>query len=93
MVVSYVFEAKRSIGKKYNGTDDFSFPLQTTIPFDYCFREDSQDDILQDFINPAVVGILSEEEYINLLYAFMRSPLTPEHLRQLFDRILHECLD
>lgn len=93
VIVSYVFEAKRVIGQKYNSTDDFSFPLQTTIPFDYCFREDSQEDILDDFINPLVVGVLSEEEYINLLYAFIQSPLTPEHLCQLFDKILHEYLD
>lgn len=93
MIASYVFEAKRPIGKKRNGTEDFSFPLQTTIPFDYCFREAPQDDILQDFIAPTIVGVLSEEEYVNLLYAFMHSPLTPKHLRELFDGILHEYLD
>lgn len=93
IVASYVFEAKRPIGKKHNSTEEFCFPLQTTIPFDYCFREDTQDDILHDFITPAIVGVLSEEEYVNLLYAFIQSPLTPGHLRKLFDGILHEYLD
>ena len=93
IIVSYVFDAKHPIGKRYKSADDFSFPLQTTIPFDYCFREDPQDEILQDFVNPSVVGTLSEEEYINLLYAFIQSPLTPEHLRNLFDNVLHEYLD
>lgn len=92
-VVSYVFEARHPIGKKYKSDEDFSFPLQTTIPFDYCFRDDTQEKILKSFINPKVVGILSDEEYLNLLYAFVQSPLTPEKYKSTFDKILHEYLD
>lgn len=93
IIVSYVFEANRAIGKKYQSEEDFSFPLQTTIPFDYCFREDSQDKILASFIEPKVVGVLSDQEYVDLIYSFLHSPLTPKKYIPIFDRILHEYLD
>lgn len=92
-IISYVFDAKRPIGKKYQSEEEFSFPLQTTIPFDYCFREDSQEKILESFNEPKIVGILSNEEYINLVYSFLHSPLTPRRYIPIFDKILHEYLD
>ena len=81
------------IGKKYQSADDFSFPLQTTIPFDYCFRDDTQEKILKSFINPQIVGVLSDKEYIDLIYSFLHSPLTPKKYIPIFDKILHEYLD
>lgn len=92
-IVSYVFEANQVIGQKYGSNADFSFPLRTTIPFDYCFREDEQDCILKTFTVPSVVGVLSDQEYINLVYSFLHSPLTPDRFRPIFDNILHEYLD
>lgn len=91
-IVSYVFEAHKPIGKKYQSDEAFSFPLQTTIPFDYCFREDTQDNILRSFIHPEVVGILSDKEYIDLIYAFLQSPYTPQKYKPIFDKILREYL-
>ena len=90
--VSYVFTARTPIGKRYMSDEDFCFPLQTTIPFDYCFREDPQEKILQSFVNPSVVGVLSGEEYIDLLYALLYSPYTPKRYKDIFDQILHEYL-
>ena len=69
-VVSYVFDAGRPIGKKSESEEEFCFPLQTTIPFDYCFKEGDQNDLLKTFESPKVVGVLSDEEYIDLIYAF-----------------------
>lgn len=74
-IVSYVFEANRCIGKKYCSDEDSSFPLVTTIPFDYCFREGEQENLLRLFESAEVVGALSDEEYINLIYAFSKSPI------------------
>lgn len=91
-VVSYVFEAGRPIGKKTDGREDFSFPLLTVIPFDYCFREGEQYDLLKTFDSPEVVGVLSDNEYIDLVYAFYKSPLTPQKYKPIFDRILLEYL-
>lgn len=89
-IVSYVFDAGHPIGKKQGSDKDFSFSLQTTIPFDYCFREGEQDELLKTFDSPRVVGVLSDEEYIDLIYAFYTSPLTPLKYKPIFDKILQE---
>ena len=89
-VISYVFNASHPIGKKKGSDEDFSFPLQTTIPFDYCFREGEQDVLLKTFENPQVVGVLSDKEYIDLIYAFYTSPLTPLKYKPIFDKILQD---
>jgi hypothetical protein len=89
-IVSYVFDAGHPIGKKQGSDEDFSFQLQTTIPFDYCFREGEQDELLKTFDSPRVVGVLSDKEYIDLIYAFYTSPLTPMKYKPIFDKILQE---
>lgn len=89
-VISYVFDAGQPIGKKKDSDEDFSFPLQTTIPFDYCFKEGDQDNLLKIFESPKVVGVLSDKEYIDLIYAFYTSSLTPQKYKPIFDKILQE---
>ena len=89
-IVSYVFDAGHSVGKKPGSDEEFAFPLQTTIPFDYCFREGEQDELLKTFDCPRVVGVLSDKEYIDLIYAFYTSPLTPLKYKPIFDKILQE---
>ena len=92
-IVSYVFDAKRPIGTVYKSEEPFSFPLQTTIPFDYCFREDSQENILKTFKDPKVVGVLSDQEYIDIIYSFLHSSLTPERYKAIFDKILRDYFE
>jgi hypothetical protein len=92
-VISYVFDAGHPIGKKKGSEEVFSFPLQTTIPFDYCFREGDQNDLLKTFDNPEVVGVLSDKEYIDLIYAFYTSPLTPQKYKPIFDKILQDFFE
>ena len=89
-IVSYVFDAGHPIGEKQGSDEDFSFQLQTTIPFDYCFREGEQDELLKTFDSPRVVGVLSDKEYIDLIYAFYTSLLTPMKYKPIFDKILQE---
>ena len=89
-IVSYVFDVGHPIGKKQGSDEDFSFQLQTTIPFDYCFREGEQDELLKTFDSPRVVGVLSDKEYIDLIYAFYTSLLTPMKYKPIFDKILQE---
>ena len=88
--ISYVFDAGHPIGTKKGCDEVFAFPKQTTIPFDYCFREGDQDSLLKTFDYPEVVGVLSDKEYIDLIYAFYRSPLTPQKYKPVFDKILQE---
>lgn len=87
-IVSYVFKANRVIGTKLDNAEDFAFPLDTTIPFDYCFKEGEERCILNSFQSPQVVGILSDKEYIELVYAFYKSPLTPKKYLPIFQEIL-----
>jgi len=89
-IVSYVFDAGHPIGKRQGSDEDFSFQLQTTLPFDYCFREGEQDELLKTFDSQRVVGVLSDKEYIDLIYAFYTSPLTPMKYKPIFDKILQE---
>lgn len=89
-ILYHVFEANRCIGKKYGSDEDFSFPLYTTIPFDYCFRDGEQENLLKSFQHPEVVGVLSDKEYIELIYAFYKSPLTPQKYIPIFEKILEE---
>lgn len=89
-IVSYVFDAGHPIGKKSGLDKDFAFPMQTTIPFDYCFRCGEQDELLKTFDNPQVVGVLSDDVYIDLIYAFYTSPLTPQKYKPIFDKILQD---
>ena len=62
------------------------------IPFDYCFREDSQENILSSFVQPTIVGVLSDDEYVDLIYALLHSPHTPKRYKDIFDKVLHEYL-
>jgi len=92
-IVSYVFKNNVEIGINPNSGEPFVFPLDTTIPFDYCFWDDSQEDILKKFRDIEVVGVLSDKEYVDLVYAFLKSPLTPNRFRPIMDQILKEYLD
>ncbi len=91
-IVSYVFEAGRVIGYGPDQKTPFRFPRQTTIPFDYCFKEASQEVLVNSFIEPKVVGVLSIGEYIDLLYAFVRSSRTPRRYATVFEQILQGLL-
>jgi hypothetical protein len=83
-VVSYVFDAGHPIGKRVGKDEDFAFQLQTTIPFDYCFSEGNQDELLNRFESPEVVGVLSDQEYIDLIYAFYIEIVDKKHDRAIF---------
>ena len=51
-----------------------------------------QENLLKSFESAEVVGVLSDEEYINLIYAFSKSPLTPRKYIPIFEKILEEYL-
>jgi hypothetical protein len=89
-IISYVFDAGYPVGRKAGSDEDFAFPMRTTIPFDYCFREGDQENLLKSFESPKVVGVLSDKEYIDLIYAFYSSPLTPQKYKPIFDKILRD---
>ena len=46
--------------------------------------------MLKTFDSPEIVGVLSDKVYIDLIYAFYTSPLTPQKYKPIFDRILQE---
>lgn len=88
-VISYVFTTTVEVGTSPDG-EKFCFPLQTVIRFDYCFREDKQDNLLSGFDSPKVVCKLNDTEYENLIYAMYKSEDTPEKYKPYFAKILME---
>ena len=88
-IVSYFFKHGVTIGKNLNG-DDFTFPEDTTIVFDYCFQTGEQNAILNNFKDPKVKCVLSDDEYYNLIYAMYKSPHTPKEFIPIFEDKLNK---
>ena len=89
-IVSYVFKANVEIGDIPGSSDKFKFPCETVIRFDYGLKDREQDEIMGWFQEPKVVGILSDKEYENLLYAMVKSDDVPKIYQILFDEVLQE---
>ncbi|GHT20170.1 hypothetical protein AGMMS4957_06250 [Bacteroidia bacterium] len=88
-VVSYIFEIGDEIGLKPDGSP-FSFPQPTVISFDYCFQNKSQEELINGFESPAIICILHQQEYLNLIYAMYKSKATPQKYKAIFEKILEE---
>lgn len=88
-ILSYVFEPNVVIGKDPKG-NDFCFPVQTTIRFDYCIKEGSDEYFMKNTQNLKVVGILDDEEYKQLIYAMYYSNNIPPIYKPIFENILFE---
>ena len=89
-IVSYVFKADVEIGNIPDSSDKFKFPRETVIRFDYGLKDRGQDEIIGWFHDPKVVGVLSDKEYENLLYAMVKSDNVPKKYQILFDEVLQE---
>ena len=88
-VVSYVFLPDVAIGKTPTG-EDYHFPAQTVVRFDYCFKEDEQQNLLSSFVDPVVKCTLNDKEYEELIYAMYRSDDTPLDYKPCFEKILFD---
>ena len=91
-VISYVFLKGQTIGVNPTTGEPFSFPRQTTVTFDYgvhqiYYEKLSSDSFLE---NPKVVCVLSDAEYINLVYAMYRSPKTKGTIKSVLQSILEQ---
>jgi hypothetical protein len=91
-VVSYIFETNNEIGLKPDGSP-FSFPKQTTISFDYCFQNKSQEELINGFESPSIICILHQKKYLDLIYAMYKSKATPKKYKTIFEKILEEQCD
>lgn len=91
-IISFVFLAHKAVGIKPNTSEAFSFPLQTTVRFSYCFQEADQSTILKNIENPEVVGVLDNNEYVDLIYAMYWSPDTPEVYKPFFEKVLEKSI-
>lgn len=86
-VVAYIFNPGNVVGEKPDGTL-FSFPIKTIIPFDYCFQNKTQEELINGFQSPQICFVLSKEEYIEVIYAMYKSKLTPPKFKKKFEEIL-----
>lgn len=89
--ISYVFEAGREIGTSPDG-NRFSFPLRTTVTFDYGIIRTRSNNLITTIDNPVLKCRLDTNEYVDLIYAMMHSPRTPEYCKPIFDQILQKLL-
>lgn len=87
--VAYVFEQGYEIGVTEGGTP-FSFRKRTFVPFDYCFQQGSLDSFMSRVQTPEVVGILNNEEFVELLYAMYRSPHTKKVYMPFIEKALRK---
>lgn len=70
----YVFEKGIVIGKNPEDDSDFSFPLRTTVTFNYGIRHGQMQDFAEGMQDLKTVCVLNKEEFGNLLYAMYKSP-------------------
>ena len=88
--LSYVFEANQEIGIDPRTGKPFSFPLRTTVTFDYGIIEGELQQIKNQFENPEVVCKLNDSEYIDLIYAMYKSPHTKARHKDILNKILED---
>jgi hypothetical protein len=68
----------------------YCFPQVTAIPFDYCFQNKSQEELISGFESPAIMCILHQQEYLDLIYAMYKSKVTPQKYKDIFEKIFEE---
>lgn len=88
--LSYIFEKDVIIGTDPEKGEGFAFPKRSVVVFDYGVLEGSLASFLGQFDNPKVVCVLSEKEYIDLVYAMYSSPHTKQSHKAVLDKILAE---
>jgi len=86
--IAYFFKHGVCVGKDSSGLS-FSFPQDTTVVFDYCFQDGDQNTMLSKFDNPEIKCILSDKEYVDLIYAMYKSPDTPKKYIPIFEAKLN----
>lgn len=85
---SYVFEARHEIGINPATGNRFHFPMRTTMVFDYGFFKDTEQKLRLMFEDPQVVCKLDDKEYIDLVYAMLKSKSTPKQYKPYLDKVL-----
>lgn len=88
--VGYVFEAGQIIGTNPETNQPFAFPKRTTIAFDYGFLFGDEQRLINSFDNPVVVAKLSDDIYINLVYALYSNPDFPDKYRGCLEKVLED---
>ena len=83
--LSYVFQAGRAIGCNPATRERFSFPLKTTVTFDYGVIEGPIERFRSMFNDARTVCILDKEEFMNLLYAMYQSSHSSLRHKQILE--------
>lgn len=85
--ISYCFKKEKVVEKKPTG-EEFSFPRDTVVVFDYGFQEGEQNDILDKFEDPEITCTLTDEEYYELIYVMYKSPYIRKDYVSIFEKKL-----
>ena len=88
--ISYVFLAGVVVGQHPESGEDFAFPLNSTVTFDYGLNLGELFDFQNGIENAELKCLLSEEEFGNLLYAMYSSHITPRKYKPYLEKSLNE---
>ena len=88
-MVGYFFDNRVAVGYNPNTNEEFHFPRDCIIPFEYGVREGTKERFLSELENPIVVCTLNRKEYENIVYVMYRSP----HINPKYKPYLEEVLE
>lgn len=88
-IVGYYFDKEVEVGLDNDGRP-YKFPRHCVIPFDYCIQEGTKEQFLNNISQPEVVCTLHPKEYVDLVYAMYKSPLTNPKHKPYLEKILQQ---
>ncbi|MCR5453736.1 MAG: hypothetical protein K6F33_01955 [Bacteroidales bacterium] len=86
----YVIDAGKIIGVNPQTGVDFCFQKRTVLAYDYGFLYGTEQQLISQLDNPEIVCRMSEEEYINMVYALYKSDYTPAEYKPFLEKVLED---
>ena len=89
LLVGYFFDKNIEVGLDHEGVP-FKFPRNCVIPFDYGVQIGTKSQFLNSIEKEKVVCKLHPKEYVDLVYAMYKSPMTNSKYKPYLDKVLQQ---
>lgn len=89
LLVGYFFDKNIEVGLDPEGVP-FKFPRNCVIPFDYGVQIGTKSQFLNSIEKEKVVCKLHPKEYVDLVYAMYKSPMTDSKYKPYLDKVLQQ---